>query len=219
MTEPNPEFPADQSWQDRGGASWVRQQERIDVQLDPFGRAVLGKLGPQAGERALDVGCGSGQTVLELAELVGPSGRVVGVDISEQMLARARERVRAQGYGAVELVLGDAQTHALPPDQDLEFSRFGVMFFQDSVAAFRNLFAALRAGGRLGFVCWQAMTKNEWAQVLLQAVLPILPKPALPPMLQPDRPGPFYFDSPERISSILSAAGFGSIEIEPFERP
>src|SRR5262245_18036823 len=103
---------ASQAFKEKAGEAWVRLQERTDAQIDPLGRAAIARLGIAAGERVLDVGCGCGQTLLELAELVGPAGRVLGVDISEPMLARARER--AAGRPTIELALGDAQTHAFP---------------------------------------------------------------------------------------------------------
>ena len=101
------------------------------------------------------MGCGAGTTTLALARSVGAQGRVVGLDVSAPLLARARERAAAAGLaGRIEWIEGDAQQHALPAQHfDLLFSRFGVMFFADPVAAFRNLAAALRPGARLTFVC------------------------------------------------------------------
>jgi hypothetical protein len=93
------------------------------------------------------------------------------------------------------------------------------MFFRDSLAAFRNLGTALRSGGRLGFVCWQGREKNEWAEVPLQAVLPVIGTREVPELLQPDRPGPFYFSDQRRIRGVLETAGYIDIDIQPFERP
>jgi ubiquinone/menaquinone biosynthesis C-methylase UbiE len=209
----------DQCWRDNKAAeSWVRLQDKLDAELDSWGRAVLDKLAPRAGERALDVGCGSGQTLLELADLVGPMGRVLGVDIAEPMVERARERVAERGCQHVQVELGDAQTHVFPHDFELQFSRFGVMFFQDPAAAFRNLFRALREKGRLGFVCWQAIEKNAWAEVVLQAIRPVLGTAELPQLLRPGNPGPFNFSDPSRIESILASAGYVDVDIEPREQ-
>ena len=133
---------------ERTGQTWALLQEQTDVQLDPFGRAVLATLAPARAARVLDVGCGCGQTVLELAEIVGPRGHVVGVDISAPMLARARERCPALPGG--DLCRADAQTHPFAPGLfDAVFSRFGVMFFADARLAFANLHRALRPDGRL----------------------------------------------------------------------
>lgn len=210
----------EQAWQGRSGDNWVAFEAALDAQLDPFGRAVLDKVAPRRGEWALDIGCGTGQTLIELAELVGREGRVLGVDLSEPMLARARQRLQSAGLGPdrVELALGDAAAYAFEPRFDLAFSRFGVMFFENSARAFRNVANALRPGGRLGFACWQALSKNQWASVGLDAVLPRLPSGEPPALLRDDRPGPFYFSDAERVRGFLKQAGFVDVEIEAVER-
>src|SRR4051794_15129964 len=135
-----------QSFVEKGGEAWVRMQDRTDALIEPLGRIAIQRLGAIAGERILDVGCGCGQTVLQLADLAGPSGHVLGVDISPPMLGRARERVA--GRRTIALALGDAQAYAFAPGEfDAVYSRFGVMFFDDARAAFRNLHAAARSNG------------------------------------------------------------------------
>ena len=115
------------------------------------------------GQRVVDLGCGSGRTTLELAARVGPGGEAVGVDISAGMLARARERAARSGTGNVEFVYADVQVHELGEALfDAAYSRFGVMFFADPVAAFANIRKALRPGAVLSFVCWQSVFDNEW---------------------------------------------------------
>jgi SAM-dependent methyltransferase len=152
----------------------------------------------------IHVGCGCGATTLELARRVGLSGRVTGVDISEPMVRRAKERLR--GYDNTEFRLGDAADISV---QDLRaeliVSRFGVMFFGDPVAAFTNLRTGLAHRGRVRFACWCTIQENPWLQVPLHAAyehVPRLPKPAL------EEPGPFSFAEPERVARILTAAGF-----------
>jgi SAM-dependent methyltransferase len=207
-------------FQARAGQAWVAFQSRIDAQLEPFGRKVLERLAPQSGARALDVGCGTGQTAIQLAELVGPRGEVVGIDVSEPMLECAEERLQAGGHVQVDLLLDDAQTHVfLDRYFDLAFSRFGVMFFEDAVAGFSNVCRALRRGGRLGFVCWQSRERNPWAGVPLDAVLGVAPALAVPPFLESDQPGPFFLADADKIRTILTAAGFTGIDITPIEQP
>lgn len=213
QTEKRPDL----AWQDAAGARWAAEQEQTDAQLDPLGRAALAVCAPQAGERVLDIGCGAGQTTLELAELVGPRGRVVGVDISPPLLAHARARVEAAGSRNVELVLGDAAALALPGPFDLAFSRFGVMFFEDPVAAFTNVARALAPAGRLGFVCWQAMDLNPWAAAPLAAMRRLRPEQPLPELLAPGRPGPFAFSDAALVRDILQKAGFSSVSVEARE--
>jgi SAM-dependent methyltransferase len=191
-------------------------QERTDVVIDPLGRIAMERLGVVAGERILDVGCGCGQTLLELADLVGASGHVLGVDISPPMLGRARERV--EGRPTIALALGDAQTYAFAPGSfDAVYSRFGVMFFDDPRAAFRNLRAAARPGGRLSFVCWQELAKNPWAALPLAAVTRLLPESPKPEMMGEGRPGPFFLSDPARVRAILGDAGWQDVSLEPVE--
>src|SRR5690606_29155530 len=144
-------------------------------------------------------------------------GQVLGADISAPMLEVARERA-AQATGAqVSFLQADAQTHAFPKGGfDLAFSRFGVMFFDDPAAAFRNIGAALRPGGRLAFVCWRPMLENAWMATPLFAALPLLP-PLPPP--DPTAPGPFAFADPDRVQAILGEAGFEAIDIQAHDQP
>jgi SAM-dependent methyltransferase len=209
---------AEIGWQDIAGERWAALQSRTDAQLGPLGRAAMGLVAPVRGERALDVGCGAGESTLELAELVGPAGSVVGVDVSEPLLTAARERVRASGHSQVELVLGNAATERYAQPFDLVFSRFGVMFFEDSVAAFANLRAALKPGGRLGFVCWQALAQNPWAEAPLAAVRALKPEHPVPELLAPGRPGPFALSSAPLVQDLLEAAGFRQIRVTPDDR-
>jgi len=214
----SPPSSASQSFVEKAGEAWARLQDRTDALIDPLGRVAIDRLGVAAGERVLDVGCGCGQTLLQLADGVGPSGHVLGVDISPPMLARAKER--AAGRPTIALALGDAQTYAFAPGAfDAVFSRFGVMFFDDARAAFRNLRAAARPGGRLSFVCWQELAKNAWAARPLEAVMRLLPASALPDMLREGRPGPFFLSDPARVRAILGDAGWTDVSLEPVEMP
>jgi SAM-dependent methyltransferase len=171
------------------------------------------RAGIAAGDRVLDVGCGCGETTLDIGARVGAAGRVLGIDVSAPMLARAEEVAREAGATNVRFERADAATHPFPAGGfDVVYSRFGVMFFADPAAAFANLRGALRAGGRLGFVCWQALTENAWMHVALQAAARYL---TLPPPPAPDAPGPFSFACADRVRDILSRAGFTAVTLEP----
>lgn len=202
-------------WNGAAADRWLREQELLDQALSPFGLAAIERLAPAPGESIVDVGCGSGQTLLQLAERVGSGGRVLGVDPSRPLLERARQRTAH--LPQVELCEGDAASVSLRGPLHGLFSRFGVMFFADPAQAFSSLRAQLEPGGRLGFVCWQALDDNPWCAVPLAVARSMLAEvPALPP---PGTPGPFAFASPARVSGALRDAGWRRIEIEAFRRP
>lgn len=203
------------SWNEKGGMRWVDMQPALDLQLEPFGLAIADKLALATGERVLDVGCGAGATSLMLAERVRP-GSVVGVDISAPLLGRARER--AEGIANLRFELGDAETFAFDAaSYDVLFSRFGVMFFADAVAAFRNLRLALSAGARVGFVCWRSMQENPSFTLPLRAALPYLAKAPVP--TAPHAPGPFGFADASYLHEVLKGAGYHHIEIVAHDSP
>jgi SAM-dependent methyltransferase len=200
-------------WNQQAGPTWVAVQSLIDQQIRPLGRRAMERAGLGAGQRVLDVGCGCGDTTLELATRVAPGGEALGVDISAPMLTRAAQQARAANVPNARFELADAQTSELPAGRfDVLFSRFGVMFFADPAVAFTNLRQALRAGGQLAFVCWQSMMENPWMAVPMMAALQHLPPP---PMPAPGAPGPFAFADPDRVRDILTNAGFADVALEP----
>jgi len=204
-------------WNSETGEKWSELYPFIDAQIGPLGLLAMERLGDLEGQRALDVGCGCGQATLELARRVGPSGRATGLDISAPMLAAAARRAEAEGLDNVDFERADAQTHGFPAaSRDALFSRFGVMFFADPTAAFANLRAALRAGGRLSFICWRALVENEWMMVPLRAALEHVPAPAPP---APDAPGPFAFADADRVRRIVTGAGFTDFSIDRVDEP
>jgi len=205
----------DRYWNEHAGPVWVSYQERLDVQIGPHGERAQARLAPAPGERVLDIGCGCGASSLELARRVAPGGRVLGLDLSEPMLARARERAAAAGLANVGFRRADVQTAELEAGAfDAAFSRFGVMFFEDPVAAFRNVRSALRPGGRLAFACWRPVADNPWVLVPMTVAAKHL---ALPPPPAPDAPGPFSFGDAARVRRILEGAELADVAIEPVD--
>jgi SAM-dependent methyltransferase len=205
---------ADQAefWNGPGGETWTTQRDRFNAMLGPIGLAAIARAQPQPGEHVLDVGCGTGHTTGDLARRVAPGGSVTAVDISALMLDEARRANDGHGI-PVHFHVADAQTHAFEADAfDLVFSRFGVMFFEDSVAAFANLYRALKPGGRLTFACWQPVDQNAWVHVPGGVVARHLPVEG--PAKDPAAPGPFAFGQRARIADILGAAGFSEIATE-----
>lgn len=199
-------------WNTGAGPTWAELQKPLDRQLAPLGRAAMAALAPQPGEDILDVGCGAGETVFELARRVMPGGEVTGLDISKTLLDVARRR--REGAPGVHFIEADAQTYGFQPGSfDGIFSRFGVMFFADPTAAFTNLRRALKAGGRLAFICWRTPAENPIMSLPMQAALQHLPPPEAP--ADPTAPGPFAFANPDRVRGILDAAGFTDVAVTP----
>jgi ubiquinone/menaquinone biosynthesis C-methylase UbiE len=202
-----------ESWQDENGQRWVRNQARTDAQLNPLSETAVDALRLSPGESVLDVGCGTGQTLLQLRERVGEKGRVVGLDISPPLLEFARARVA--GFANIELLLGDAAKVLPQGAMDALFSRFGVMFFDEPQSAFRHLRRALRPKGRVSFLCWQGLDKNPWAAIPLAAVKSLFPELPKLAMFEPMQPGPFRFQDPNELGTLLTGAGFAKVEIAP----
>jgi len=206
-------------WNGETGRNWVTHDALMEAMLQPLGESVMDTLAPQPGEHVLDIGCGCGHTSLSLADRVGAEGSVEGVDISAPMLAVASQLAaeRNAEHASIQFLEADAQTHTFEPERyDVVFSRFGVMFFEDPVAAFANIRGALRTSGRLAFCCWQPRAVNPFMTVPAMAALELLPAP---PEMPPRTPGPFAFEEADYITEILNNAGFGSIAVTPLQKP
>jgi SAM-dependent methyltransferase len=195
-------------WNSEAGETWAREAARLEAMLEPIGKAGIEALAVKPGEHVLDVGCGAGATS---RTLTAAGARVTGIDISAPILALAQAAGGGPSYH-----LADAGADPLPGPFDALFSRFGVMFFADPVAAFAHMRGAMRPGGRMACVCWRGLLENDWAREPLAAALPYLAPPAQP---DPHAPGPFAFADPERTRSILTEAGWREISLEPLTLP
>ena len=200
-------------WNASAGQRWTDYQEHQDQVLRPVSDRLIAVAGPKPGDRVIDVGCGCGATTIDFAGRVSPGGEVLGLDISEPMLARAHERA-PQGL-PIRFERADATVYDFEPDgADLIVSRFGVMFFADPARSFANLRKGLKPGGRLAFACWREARQNPFF------ILPLREagKHAPPlPETNPQDPGPFAFANEARVRKILSAAGFADIVLEPHD--
>jgi SAM-dependent methyltransferase len=187
-------------------------EDFYDAELRAHHERFRAAFGIRSGDQVLDIGCGTGLTTREAARAAAP-GRVVGVDVSERMLERARQVTAAERLDNVRYELGDAQVHRFDPAGfEVAISRFGTMFFSDAAAAFANIAAALRPGARLVLLVWQRREDNEWARAL-DAVLG--------DAAQPPPPGadPFSLGDAEATASILEGAGFDAIRFEDVHEP
>jgi len=212
MSEPNAEQIA--HWNADEARHWVDEQDRYDRQLAPFADAVLRAAAHGSADRVLDIGCGCGRTTLLAAR---DAAGAVGVDISAPMLARACARADAERVTNARFEQADVQTHAFEADSfDVAISRFGVMFFDDPVAAFSKVARALRPGGRLAFVCWQDLGQNEWLLVPGVAAMQHVP---MPDIGTPGGPGMFSLAEPDRVRALLEPSGFVDVDVVAFDAP
>lgn len=192
---------------DLAARAYAELWELIDLQLSPLGSRAIDALAPVAGETVIDIGCGAGQSILQLAERVGPAGRVIGVDIAPRLLAVAARR--AAGLRQASFVAADAETVDLPAGSaDAVFSRFGVMAFADPIAAFANFRRMLTPSGRLAFVCWRALEDNELDLMPLEAA-------DLRGMVDAT---PFSFADAAVVRATLEAAGFETVALQAHDQ-
>lgn len=211
MTAADPETIKAEDWAGEMGERWLANLSLFEGMIAPVGEALIAASGARPNEAALDVGCGGGATTIALAQAVGSGGRVTGLDISPALTGATLKRARDAGLGNVTCVTSDATIAELPPNAfDILFSRFGVMFFEDPVRAFRNLRSALKPTGRLIFACWAPPTENQW----ILSVMGVLGKHVELPAPVPRAPGPFAFAEPDYVREILSGAGFKDVRID-----
>ena len=202
-------------WNGALGQRWVAMQRELDRIVVPFGDAALKAAAPQPGEQVIDIGCGCGDTSIEIARIVGAAGAVLGIDVSQPMLEVARSRGALANCAHLAFRFGDASEAGLPENIDLLFSRFGVMFFSEPTQAFGHLRKSLRRGGRCAFVCWRTPRDNAWAMTPLSAARTAMG--VTPPPADPNAPGPFAFADADRVRALLSGAGFGGIDVQRFD--
>ena len=180
--------------------------------LSYHGRAALAKLHLPRGARAVDIGCGWGDTALELAAKIGPEGRVLGLDCVDDFLRQARQEACSRGVDNVDFVAADAQIYPFQPHYDLCFSRFGMMFFDNPVVALRNIRDSLKPGGRLLFITWRTIDDNPWFGVPKRLLLEFLPAPG--DGAQSCGPGPFSMANRDMVARQLRAAGFTDVSFQ-----
>jgi ubiquinone/menaquinone biosynthesis C-methylase UbiE len=217
MPAPMPNPRGAEFWNSTMGHAWVSQQAVISDVFTSVTSVSFNAAAARPGEHVVDIGCGTGDTLLEFAKVVGPSGSVLGVDVSVPMLDFAKHRAAEAGYSNVACALADATTHAFEPRwADLAYSRFGVMFFDDPVKAFTNIRSGMKPGARLVFVCFRTMPESPWFRVPIEAARPHLPPQ---PPADPLAPGMFSLAREERVRTILTEAGFREIALKAADVP
>ena len=200
-------------WNGTAGQAWVDLQQTLDRMLQPMQDALVEAVWNESARQVLEVGCGTGGVTLAVQRLLGSQGRCVGMDISEPMLALARERAALDGAKA-QFVCSNVESEAPDASFDAIISRFGVMFFNDPVLAFSNLRRAIRPGGGLHFLAWRSGAENPFMTTAERAAAPLLP--ALPAR-EEDAPGQFAFADRNRVTAILADSGWANVEIRPVD--
>lgn len=201
-------------WNGAGGKAWVRAQALLDAAFTPFERVLVETASAAGAARVLDIGCGTGATTLALGDALGPDAECLGLDISETMVTHARKRAAEAGSDA-QFIVADAQTHEFAASHyDLITSRFGVMFFEDPVAAFRNLNRAAAPGAGMVLLSWRDPAENPFMTAAETAARPLLPGL---PKREPNARGQFGFADSHRVTRILSEAGWQDLAHEKLD--
>jgi SAM-dependent methyltransferase len=197
---------------------FVRFRGLVTGGLGAHGEAALEAHPPRPGDRVLDLGCGFGDTTQWLAELVGPEGEAIGVDVSEPFVAAAREEADAAAVDNVRFLSGDVQVMDLGDGFDYAFSRMGIMFFANPVQALRNVRSALVPGGRFCAIVWRRKLDNAWLNRAEGVVEGYLERPE-----ETDEPtcgpGPFSMADADTLSEQLTIAGFEQISLRRCDLP
>ena len=166
----------------------------------------------QSGDRVLDVGCGWGDTAIELARRVGPAGSVVGLDCCGAFLDAGRADAKHAGLTNLTFLEADVQAYPFKPVHDFCFSRFGTQFFENPVAGLRNMRSALRPGGSMTMIVWRARADNPWLTLSKEVVLRYLP--AVKEDAATCGPGPFSMTDPDSVTRQLQIAGYADARFE-----
>lgn len=200
-----------EDWEGEVGERWLAHIDAFESMIAPVGEALLAKAAFRPGQKVADIGCGCGANSLDIARAVAPDGHVTGIDIAQVLLGKAEERRLAAGLSNLRFVQGDGQV-ASPDDTPFDrlFSRFGVMFFEDSAKAFANMRSWLRPGGDFTFACWGPPPENPWIGLVGE----IVGRYAEMPERDPDAPGPFRMADPEETEAMLREAGYDFIELD-----
>jgi ubiquinone/menaquinone biosynthesis C-methylase UbiE len=198
--------------QSENGTKWLTYEDQLDHALAPVLDLVLSRAGLSEGMKVLDIGCGTGVSTLAAARSVGPNGQVLAADISQPFLDRAASRAAENGLKNLQFQYADVQTFAFEPSlMDVAISRFGVMFFSDSVAAFANIAKALKPGAQMTFAAWGPLDVNPWFRIPHVAAVKRLGQP---PRVDRYAPGPLAFHDLDHVKGMMAQAGLSDVKAE-----
>lgn len=202
-------------WNGDPGRTWVLLEDEFAHAIAGYLSTAIEGVGIQRGQNVLDLGCGGGDTTI-LAATRSETGEVLGLDLSQPLIERARQKAAEATLPNLRFEVGDCQSYPFAPASfNCAISRFGVMFFSDPVRAFANIRSGISPGGRLSLVVWQSLSENEW----LLAVREALAMGRELPLPQPDEPGPFSLADPEFTRRILQGADWSNVEFTDLRVP
>ena len=194
---------------------FVRWRHIIVDGLTLHSAKIFPSLEVHEGDKVVDAGCGFGDTAIQLARLVGPSGSVLAVDCCDGFLAYGRQDAAAAGISNVTFLEADVQSYPFKPVHDFCFSRFGTQFFENPVAGLRNMRATLKPGGVMTMVVWRGIKDNPWLGHAKDVVLKYLPPPGENALSC--GPGPFSMADTGVVTKQLEIAGYRDIEFEQID--
>lgn len=206
-----------QFWNEVLAPKFIKFKHILVGGLNQHSAAVFPSLPVHRGDRVLDVGCGFGDTAIQLSKLVGRDGEVVGLDCCDAFLEHAKKDVRDHGIRNVSFMRGDAEIALPSTGFDFVFARFGTMFFANPVAGLRNMRKALKPGGRMVHIVWRNRADNPWLSMAKDIVLEYLPQPG--DDAQTCGPGPFSMSDPETVTAMMKSAGYDNIELTRVDAP
>ena len=200
-------------WSQVLAPKFIRFRHVLVAGAAPHGRRSLSLFGPEVGDVVLDVGCGFGDATIELARRVGPGGAATGIDVAPEFIELAREEARSHAVSTLTFRVADAEHFAPNTRYDYVFGRFGTMFFERPLAAFRNLRGLLRPGGHLVMTVWRPLAQNPWLSIAKSVAAEYLPPPEERALSC--GPGPFSLAEPEVVNELLGTAGFRQVLLMP----
>ncbi len=204
-------------WREILVPKFVKYRHILVGGLSHHSEKVFPSLAVKAGDKAIDVGCGFGDTAMQIAEIVGAEGSVLGMDCCDAFLEFGRKDVAAAGTKNVAFIEADVQAYPFEADYDFCFSRFGTQFFENPVAGLRAMRSSLKPGGVMTMIVWRTIDDNPWLGLPKEIILKILPPPG-----DDGRscgPGPFSMANQEMVTKQLEIAGFTGIEFERVDAP
>jgi ubiquinone/menaquinone biosynthesis C-methylase UbiE len=197
---------------------FLRFKHLLVAGLSGHSDELLGRGLHRPGERVLDVGCGFGDSTIQIARQVGPGGEAVGVDCAERFVRSSEQDAAAAGVPNASFFAADVQEDDLRGPYDHAFARFGTMFFMSPVAALRNIRRALKPGGSFAQIVWRKREDNPWLHEAELAVREIVPVVSHEETTQVHcGPGPFSMSGPDMVSTMMKVSGFERIAFERFD--